>query len=75
MGRILAFEMLYNLKVWIWANDHKPPHIHVYKGNPKSYEAALKIRIDTWEVISSSGFNEKSVKKIIAFLNSMKTLY
>jgi hypothetical protein len=74
MGRILAFEMLYGLKVWIWANDHFPPHVHVYKGNPNSYEATLKLRIDTWEVISSSGFSERSVKKITEFLKKYEDI-
>lgn len=66
--------MLYGLRLWIWADDHGYPHIHVYKGTPSDFEAMLKLRIDTWEVLSVSGFNGPTVNRPVKFLKSYENV-
>jgi hypothetical protein len=52
--------------LWIiHTRDHGSPHVTVYKGSPKNYEAIAKIRLDIVEVIESKGFSEKFLNKIL----------
>ena len=51
----------------IHTRDHGYPHVTVYKGKPDNFEARAKIRLDHIEVIENSGFNEKSLNKLLKF--------
>jgi hypothetical protein len=52
--------------LWIiHTRDHGFPHVTVYKGSPKNYEAVAKIRLDLVEMIESKGFSQNFLKKIL----------
>jgi len=53
--------------LWIiHTRDHGFPHVTIYKGTPRQFEARAKIRLDVIEVIESKGFSEAFLRKIIA---------
>ena len=52
-----------NLKIYIYPNDHKPPHIHVV-----GPDCEAKISIKTLECFSNYGFSKKDIKRITAFI-------
>jgi len=52
--------------LWIiHTRDHGHPHVTVYKGSPKNFEAVAKIRLDIVEVIESKGFSKSFLNKIL----------
>ncbi|NJL24548.1 MAG: DUF4160 domain-containing protein [Calothrix sp. SM1_5_4] len=61
--------------LWIiHTRDHGHPHVTVYKGTPRNYEAVAKIRLDVIEVIESKGFSEVFLKKILQKTQDYQTL-
>lgn len=66
MGTVFIFK---NLIFTIHTNDHGFPHVTVYLGNPKSYEAKAKVRLDKVEMIASEGFSYKALKQILEITN------
>ena len=61
--------------LWIiHTRDHGHPHVTVYKGTPRNYEAVAKIRLDVIEVIESKGFSETYLKKILQKTEVYQTL-
>ena len=56
-----------NIRIVINTKDHGPPHVHVLAPG-----ASAKIRIDNLEVMESQGFNERTLKKILIFMEQTK---
>ena len=54
----VAAEDGYRLK--IYPNDHLPAHTHVQKA-----ENEARIPLDTLEVVSSEGFNNRELHKVV----------
>lgn len=61
-------QKINNLEVWIYSNDHNPPHFHV-KTNDLKIDA--KFSIESGELIGGD-ISTKDRKKIMAFYNSVK---
>lgn len=73
MPRILFQTMIAGLRVYIYFKDHGLPHVHVYKGNPKSPEAFLKVEVESWEILEVKGFKEHAVNKTVKYLKTVET--
>jgi hypothetical protein len=55
-----------NLIYIIHTRDHGHPHVTVYLGTPESFEAMAKIRLDSVEAIESTGFDQRTLRRILA---------
>ena len=49
----------------IHTRDHQPPHVEVYFGNPETYEAWAKVRIDKVELLEAEGFTSSDLDQIV----------
>jgi len=61
-------EKIKDLEVWIYSNDHNPPHFHV-KSNDLKIDA--KFTIEQFKLISGE-ISSKHLKRIKAFYESPK---
>ena len=52
-----------NLKIYIYPNDHIPPHIHVV-----GPDCEAKINIQTLECFANYGFSKRDIRRISAFI-------
>ena len=57
----------------IHTRDHGHPHVTVYRGNPDSYEALAKVRLDVVRVIELQGFNTSAEKIILEIVSKNQT--
>ena len=63
MGTVLK---VLGLLFMIHTNDHKPPHVTVYKGTPENFEARVRIEIETLSVMDSeTAFSAWTLRKIV----------
>ena len=60
-----VLETIHGISVYIYFKDHNPPHVHVYYGNAKNHEAAMILKIGSWEVLEVNGFTQKDVRLVI----------
>jgi len=72
MPRIKFREMILGLSMYIYFEDHGHPHVEIYKGDPKNYEAKLKVVIGTWEVLECRGFREHVINRVVRHLRPME---
>lgn len=54
-----------SLKVFIYPQDHEPPHVHIERNESK---AKFEFRSQTWTYYSSIGFTSKALKEITNLL-------
>ena len=56
MGTVLR---VLGLLFIIHTRDHEPPHVTIYQGTPRDYEAVARIEIETSRLMSSKGFRKR----------------
>ena len=59
--------------MYVYFEDHGHPHVEIYKGNPGSPEAKLKIVIGSWEVLERKGFKEHVINRVVRHLKPMES--
>ena len=69
MGRILKHDFF---EIYIFSNDHAPPHFHVYIPNKRNVKGQVKLGIPKLEVLELEGISQKDLKRIIAFLTAQR---
>lgn len=67
MGTIFQFR---HIKFVIRTRDHKPPHVHILRG-----DCEAKIEIKTCKVIRNNGFSSNDLKRIINFIADREDLF
>lgn len=72
MGTVLR---ILNVIFMIHTRDHNPPHVTVYQGNPKNFDAKARIEIETSEVMDSVGFSARALKKLQAVVDQEREFF
>lgn len=54
-----------NLMFVIYTRDHGYPHVTVYFGRPRDWEARAKVRLDHLSILDSDGFDRAALKEIV----------
>jgi hypothetical protein len=57
----------WNLRVVLHTRDHKPAHIHVIGPGTE-----VKFVLGSWEILSSEGFDRRTLNKIRDYLRPME---
>ena len=64
MGTIFIYR---NMRVMIFANDHRPPHVHVIAPGARAVFNLYGI-----ELVRSTGFDTRAINKIESFLTEKR---
>lgn len=65
MGRIFKSD---HFEIYVFSNDHRPSHFHVYFPKKENAKGFLKVKFENLEAIDLENVSRSDIKKIEKFL-------